>query len=143
MNPSDEKMMKKKAGNCDNRIVVFEDLDRGNLSRETLGTLMNFLQGTGSVENCLIFVTANEMGRFQEALIRPGRIDKQVYFGPLDTEGMRWLGNHYFDGDEKIIDGLIKQYEAKGKATGAEFTQLCIEKSMEVINDKFKDLENK
>ena len=49
----------------------------------TLSGLLNAIDGNASQEGRLLIMTSNNPNVLDEALIRPGRIDKQVYFGNL------------------------------------------------------------
>ncbi|KAI3325627.1 P-loop containing nucleoside triphosphate hydrolase protein, partial [Xylariaceae sp. AK1471] len=78
-------------GKC---FVVLEDIDAVGLNQRgskpsmpkdgcTLSGLLNVLDGVGSHEGRIILMTTNFIERLDAALVRPGRIDKQVYLGKL------------------------------------------------------------
>eukprot|EP01126_Amoeba_proteus_P034768 TRINITY_DN3478_c0_g1_i3.p1 TRINITY_DN3478_c0_g1~~TRINITY_DN3478_c0_g1_i3.p1 ORF type:complete len:270 (-),score=55.00 TRINITY_DN3478_c0_g1_i3:203-1012(-) len=80
-------------GNC---IIVIEDIDAAMPSREitttstnlslTLSGLLNALDGIGSQEGRLLFMTTNKRDRLDPALVRPGRVDRYVEFGLANRE---------------------------------------------------------
>ncbi|EKG14218.1 ATPase AAA+ type core [Macrophomina phaseolina MS6] len=78
-------------------IVLLEDIDSAGISREkmraararrrqrgvTLSGLLNIIDGVAALEGRLLIMTSNTPDTLDAALVRPGRIDKQVYFGPV------------------------------------------------------------
>eukprot|EP01127_Copromyxa_protea_P014552 TRINITY_DN4080_c0_g2_i1.p1 TRINITY_DN4080_c0_g2~~TRINITY_DN4080_c0_g2_i1.p1 ORF type:complete len:467 (+),score=95.73 TRINITY_DN4080_c0_g2_i1:13-1413(+) len=84
-----------------NCVIIIEDIDAAMPSRDlsdeesctakhnpglTLSGLLNALDGIGSQEGRLLFLTTNRKGKLDSALIRPGRVDKYIEFG-LATRG--------------------------------------------------------
>ena len=60
-------------------------------SKLTFSGFLNALDGIGAPQNTLYFFTTNDIGKLDEALLRPGRIDKIVYFklaSKAQIEGM-------------------------------------------------------
>ncbi|KAI5377691.1 hypothetical protein J4E82_003433 [Alternaria postmessia] len=51
----------------------------------TLSGLLNAIDGNASQEGRLLIMTSNAPDTLDEALTRPGRIDKKVYFGNMDA----------------------------------------------------------
>ena len=51
----------------------------------TLSGLLNAIDGNASQEGRLLIMTSNNPDALDEALTRPGRIDKKVYFGNMGT----------------------------------------------------------
>ena len=51
----------------------------------TLSGLLNAIDGNASQEGRLLIMTSNHPDALDEALTRPGRIDKKVYFGNMGT----------------------------------------------------------
>ncbi|KAK8194891.1 26S protease regulatory subunit 8 [Phyllosticta capitalensis] len=74
-------------------IVLLEDADAAWVNRKSAGEdgyagatvtfsgLLNALDGVGSAEERIIFLTTNHVERLDEALIRPGRVDLTVRIG--------------------------------------------------------------
>jgi chaperone BCS1 len=52
--------------------------------RVPLSTLLNVIDGVGSREGRVLIMTTNHISHLDEALIRPGRVDKKVEFGLAD-----------------------------------------------------------
>ncbi|RYP53445.1 hypothetical protein DL768_001590 [Monosporascus sp. mg162] len=84
--------------------VLLEDIDamgmkRGLLGAEkyrngtscTLSGLLNVLDGVVSQEGRIEIMAANEPEGLDEALIRRGRIDKEVYLGHISADGARQM----------------------------------------------------
>ncbi|KAF2806366.1 P-loop containing nucleoside triphosphate hydrolase protein, partial [Mytilinidion resinicola] len=82
-------------------IVLLEDIDSAGIRRQqmrdknvdprakptlTLSGALNAIDGASSPEGRLLIMTSNAPENLDEALIRPGRIDRQVYFGHVDRE---------------------------------------------------------
>lgn len=75
-------------------VTLLEDVDAAGMGRRddsnagqtkpgsgvTLSGLLNVLDGVSSQEGRVLFMTTNHIEHLDEALIRPGRIDKKVYF---------------------------------------------------------------
>lgn len=75
-------------------VILLEDVDAAGMGRRdegnagqtkpgsgvTLSGLLNVLDGVSSQEGRVLFMTTNHIEHLDEALIRPGRIDKKVYF---------------------------------------------------------------
>ncbi|KAF4628400.1 hypothetical protein G7Y89_g9752 [Cudoniella acicularis] len=61
-------------------IILLEDIDASkSASRKvSLSALLNVIDGVGSQEGRILIMTTNHITRLDEALIRPGRMDKKV-----------------------------------------------------------------
>lgn len=76
--------------------VVLEDVDADHRGRPTNGDdddervtfsgLLNALDGVAGSDGRLLFMTTNHLERLDGALIRPGRADYRVAFGPVTPE---------------------------------------------------------
>ncbi|OAK96026.1 P-loop containing nucleoside triphosphate hydrolase protein [Phaeosphaeriaceae sp. SRC1lsM3a] len=64
---------------------------RGKSSRNTvtLSGLLNAIDGNSSAEGRLLVMTSNNPDALDDALTRPGRIDKRVYFGTMNKAASR------------------------------------------------------
>jgi len=91
----------------------------------TLSTLLNVIDGTAAKEGRILVMTTNSPESLDKALIRPGRIDKQILFPPMSCRSAariftRMLGigrNH-----DNVAE-LAEQFAAKlpdGQITPAE-----------------------
>jgi len=69
--------------------LTAEDLARGwkapPTKSVTLSGLLNAIDGNTSAEGRLLIMTSNNPDALDDALTRPGRIDKKVYFGNMGT----------------------------------------------------------
>lgn len=122
-------------------IAVFEDIDaiydgRHNVTRETsfwgngvtFDAFLNTLDGADLQDGIISIVTTNRPEALDAALakqmsdgtmkVRPGRIDRDVYFGPPNTEGRRKIITRVMrDMGGDLIDDLVRATDGK---TGAE-----------------------
>ena len=69
-----------------NCILILEDIDklfnnRDNTTALTFSGMLNSLDGLGRKDNLIIFITTNHREKLDSALVRPGRIDKEIHFG--------------------------------------------------------------
>ena len=85
-------------------LVLLEDVDAAFVNRRqteadgyrganvTFSGLLNALDGVGSAEERILFLTTNHVERLDSALIRPGRVDMTVRLGEatLWQAGMLW-----------------------------------------------------
>ena len=120
-------------------LVLLEDADAAFVNRRqteadgyrganvTFSGLLNAIDGVGSAEERILFLTTNHVERLDSALIRPGRIDMSVRLG----EATRWQASMLWDrfygeldqaGEYKheflaqLVDlGIIDSGEAKEK----------------------------
>lgn len=86
-------------------LVLLEDADAAFVNRRqtesdgyrganvTFSGLLNALDGVGSAEERILFLTTNHVERLDSALIRPGRIDMTVRLG----EATRWQASMLWD----------------------------------------------
>ena len=86
-------------------LVLLEDADAAFVNRRqteadgysganvTFSGLLNALDGVGSAEERILFLTTNHVERLDSALIRPGRIDMTIRLG----EATRWQASMLWD----------------------------------------------
>ena len=78
-------------------IILLEDIDAVSSNRDadtedsvdgkvSLSALLNTIDGVGSQEGRILIMTTNHIARLDEALIRPGRVDKKVELGLADNK---------------------------------------------------------
>jgi chaperone BCS1 len=84
----DESLHKIFKGMKPDSIILMEDIDavfsgRENQSKSqvTFSGLLNAIDGVSSREGTILFMTTNHREKLDPALIRPGRIDVELYFG--------------------------------------------------------------
>lgn len=132
-------------------VVLLEDIDSAGLKREkmrsqapsrgddddtiTLSDVLNIIDGISSREGRIIIMTTNHPETLDPALIRPGRIDMQVFFGPLSAESaalvfMRMYSrdaNEYNDGEE-IVNIATHNHQLGAHATSGKLPILLDDK---------------
>lgn len=92
-------------------VVMLEDVDAANVTQEretkptasktktkeklykplTLSGLLNAIDGASSKEGRILIMTSNLPEVLDKALIRPGRIDRQVYLGPVSKQNAKQI----------------------------------------------------
>ncbi|KAK8017048.1 hypothetical protein PG993_015237 [Apiospora rasikravindrae] len=93
---------------------------RGRIS---LSGLLNALDGVTSQEGRIVLMTANVADNLDEALVRPGRIDKMVFMGRIDREAAKEMFVRMFEGDQEATGaqaGMEKEELLKLAATFSE-----------------------
>ena len=88
------------------RVQTDSDGYRG--ANVTFSGLLNALDGVGSAEERLLFLTTNHVERMDAALVRPGRVDMTVRFG----DATRWQVEQFW---ERFYGGMDRQTEWKLK----------------------------
>lgn len=88
-----------------NAIVAIEDIDCAYDERVkdasvknsvSFSGLLNILDGIGSKEGRILFMTTNHKEKLDPALIRPGRVDKIIHFGAATKDQARRLYQRFF-----------------------------------------------
>ncbi|PRP81942.1 mitochondrial chaperone BCS1 [Planoprotostelium fungivorum] len=98
-------------------ILLLEDIDAalGNRddehgSRLTFSGLLNALDGIGSQEGKIVFMTTNKINRLDAALIRPGRIDVRYFFGLATSHQIASLFRRFYP---EISDEAVEDFTSK------------------------------
>jgi chaperone BCS1 len=102
-----------------NAILLLEDIDCLFTNRETKQSTMitfsgiiNGLDGITRKEGLITFMTTNHLERLDEALKRPGRVDKVVHFKNMEYDEIEQMYTTFFHRtDEKSITQLKEFYE--------------------------------
>lgn len=93
-------------------LVLLEDADVAFLNRRqvdgdgyagstvTFSGLLNALDGVGSAEERIIFLTTNHVERMDEALVRPGRVDMTVRLGEAGREQVEQMWDRFYAEEE-------------------------------------------
>lgn len=110
-------------------VALLEDVDSVFVGREpaddaiklTFDCLLNCIDGAMESSGILTVITTNRREALDPALLRPGRVDLEVEFGPLTYAARvkiaaKILGEHSAD--------LVAQGDGE---TGAEFERRCID----------------
>lgn len=106
----------------ENSIIILEDIDtcfkdrteKGNHVGLTFSGLLNTLDGASSVWKQIIIMTTNFKCHLDEALIRPGRIDKVVHFDYASKKQVNIIFNKFFPDSEDLFKSFyaeIKNYK--------------------------------
>jgi chaperone BCS1 len=101
-----------------NTILLLEDIDRifdvsqNNEARKvnvTFSGLLNAIDGVLTPQNLIIIMTANHFDKLDEALIRPGRIDKRFYVGDATKDQARRFFEHFY-GFASLAEEFAERY---------------------------------
>ncbi len=112
------------------KIFVFEDFDTALLDRDStggtpnqiLGKILNTLDGVREIDNVVSIFTTNKIKLFDDAFIRPGRIDTVFTFELPSEENIReFVDKYLFDFDKEFILNVI--FEVKS-TTNISFAYL-------------------
>jgi chaperone BCS1 len=97
-----------------NALVLVEDIDCAFVARQagddkankvTFSGLLNAIDGVAAGEGRILFATTNHLDRLDPALIRPGRIDRQIEIGLATREQIRRLFLRFFpEADSALTD---------------------------------------
>ncbi|KAI1077993.1 P-loop containing nucleoside triphosphate hydrolase protein [Whalleya microplaca] len=79
-------------------LLLLEDIDAVGMKRKpsdekikeqpcSLSALLNALDGVASQEGRVVLMTSNLPDELDEALLRPGRVDRKIYLGHINREG--------------------------------------------------------
>lgn len=84
-------------------------------SAVTLSGLLNALDGVASQEGRILIMTTNEPENLDKALIRPGRVDQQIFFGNASKDITKNIFERMFSPDEDN-DSTVAAVEDKQRA---------------------------
>jgi mitochondrial chaperone BCS1 len=116
-----------------NAIVVLEDVDCIFKEREpteqmrgfntlSFSGLLNAIDGIGSQEGRILFMTTNHLEKLNQALIRPGRIDLKVNFGLANKEQVSGMFLKFFPKEfeiaKKLEDVIPENYVTTAQLQG-------------------------
>ena len=96
-------------------IFVFEDFDAALMDRketgetpnQVLAMVLNTLDGIDKIEDVVSIFTTNKINMFDDAFLRPGRIDKVITYYLPDKGQMREFFKAYIPEEEKHFDEMI------------------------------------
>lgn len=78
----------------------------------SLSGLLNVIDGTSSHEGRLLIMTSNKPDDLDEALIRPGRVDKQIFFGPMSQSSAACIFRRMFTvSEDEDMDSKSEEVE--------------------------------
>ncbi|KAJ3435988.1 putative atpase [Anaeramoeba flamelloides] len=135
-------------------IMLLEDVDSCFVQREasekkdqnrvSFSGLLNCLDGIGSQEGRLFFLTTNHIDRLSPALIRPGRVDQKIYFPRAQKSQTKRLFLKFYKNETKLADQfaeLIPEEEISIAMIQQHFLRYlhqpkeCIENHQELLEE--------
>lgn len=108
-------------------IALLEDVDAAFASRSraqtaedgyrganvTFSGLLNALDGVASGEERIIMLTTNHRERLDTALVRPGRVDREVYIGWATETQVREMWRRFYGDDNNNLEeqmvGILRE----------------------------------
>jgi len=125
------------------RVVLIEDIDavfdkRTNVTATqqspglTFDCLLNTLDGVETGNGTLVIITTNDPSKLDDALIRPGRIDRKLQLQGLDRAGRLWMARKIFFGfEDRLWVDLVDKSE--DGVTGAVFQEDCCRRALDLF----------
>ena len=94
----------------DRSFLLLEDIDAlFTETRQTFSGLLNALDGVGSSEERLVFMTTNHLEKIDSALLRPGRVDVTHYIGLATTEQIIHMFRQFYPEASPDMASLFSQ----------------------------------
>merc|ERR1719419_1654544 len=93
-------------------------------SRLTLASLLEVLDGVMEMDGRMLIITTNYPEKLDKALIRPGRIDMKVHFGPMSSKNILEMYENYFENE--VPSDFDTSMLPESKWTPAEVTQVFL-----------------
>ena len=115
-------------------FLLLEDIDAAFVKRDkvdgvgnklTFSGLLNALDGAGSKDGTIAFMTTNHIEHLDSALIRPGRADKKIKFGYATADQASAMFLAFFPG--AVQAKAFSEFVAEQVMTMAEVQQHLIE----------------
>lgn len=128
-------------------ILLLEDIDSSGITREgkkkavsesddkhtwgeahprvSLSALLNAIDGTASQEGRLLIMTTNNRDALDKALVRRGRVDKELYFGHVDKKGAEQLFTRIFTRHARPTDAETSESASNAQETSENLPQLA------------------
>ncbi|MCJ1399499.1 hypothetical protein MMC11_002701 [Xylographa trunciseda] len=119
-------------------IILLEDIDSAGIKREnirkeigidakattkdkakkfkhsiTLSGLLNAIDGATAQEGRVLIMTTNDPEALDEALIRPGRIDMQTFFGPVSQKVAEEIFVRMYTRDLRLTESSVLSYNGQ------------------------------
>jgi chaperone BCS1 len=121
-----------------NALLLVEDIDcifvqraatDEKANRITFSGLLNAIDGVAAGEGRLLFATTNHRERLDAALIRPGRIDRQLEIGFADSDQIRRIFLRFYpEADPALADYFVENIPP-GRLAMSAIQTLLIEHS--------------
>jgi len=126
-------------------IVMIDELDAIAPKRGVTGAhsdtravtqLLSLLDGMGKVEGVVVIGTTNRIDTIDNALRRPGRFDREIFFAPPDTKG-RYEILEIYTREMPLSNDATNYLNEIAASTrgfvGADIMELCREAGLEVL----------
>jgi transitional endoplasmic reticulum ATPase len=126
-------------------VILIDELDvlapkRGETGAHSdtrvVTQLLSMMDGLERVEGVVVVATTNRIHAIDEALRRPGRFDRELYFGPPDEAGRREIlaiQTRDMPLDEGARNFLPRLAELTAGYVGADLRELCREAGMQAL----------
>jgi hypothetical protein len=129
-------------------IALFEDIDAVFHGREnkagndlSFDFLINCIDGVDEVSGVLVFMTANHRDKLDPAICspeaggdsaatRPGRVDRVLTFGNLDSQGKEQMARLILKDCPEAYDEIRQNQD---ELTPAQFKELCLSRAFETF----------
>jgi chaperone BCS1 len=137
--------------------VLLEDIDSmfdqrdgsaDKRSKVTFSGLLNAIDGIAAHEGRLLFMTTNHKEKLAPALIRPGRVDVQIFFGLATAAQVEGLFEAFYPKQEAIKKKFVAQipvsFVSMARLQGhflqhRDSAQSALDNVPELLNDAAKD----
>uniref|UniRef100_A0A914Y5B5 Mitochondrial chaperone BCS1 n=1 Tax=Panagrolaimus superbus TaxID=310955 RepID=A0A914Y5B5_9BILA len=129
-------------------FIILEDIDAAFKNRDkkeeneenkntvdssiTLSGLLNAIDGIASSEERILFMTTNYKEHLDSAIIRPGRIDFQVYLGLCTPEMTKKMFKRFF---ENVSEELINKFSEATSKFDKSFSPAELQKHLILYKD--------
>ncbi|RWS03314.1 hypothetical protein B4U79_02697 [Dinothrombium tinctorium] len=118
--------------------------DNETSNKVTFSGLLNTIDGIGSSDGRIMFMTTNHVQRLDPALIRPGRVDRrQIIDYPSEDQQRQVFTRFYPDAEQSLVEDFIsKMSESPKKRSVAEIQGLFMmykydpEEAVKTLNDE-------
>jgi len=139
------------AGHHTPSIILIDELDVIAPKRSEGGSpttmrmvsqLLTLLDGLKKMEGVIVIGTTNRLDSVDSATRRPGRFDREIFFGPPDSAGrleILRIHSRAMPLSEEAFDYLDEIAEALHGFVGADLMELCREAGLNALRRKFGD----
>ena len=137
------------AGHHTPSIIIIDELDVIAPKRSEAGSpttmrmvsqLLTLLDGLKKMEGVIVIGTTNRLDSVDPATRRPGRFDREIFFGPPDSAGRLEILRIHSRGmplAEEAFDYLDELAPALNGFVGADLMELCREAGLNALRRKF------
>jgi SpoVK/Ycf46/Vps4 family AAA+-type ATPase len=114
--------------NSDILKKLFNEPDKKSGTTNNLSYFLNMLDGINEANGVIIIISTNHKNLLDKALIRPGRIDKEIEFTYIDRIYLIKILQNFWKKSYDYIDKFMNDIDFKmpEKLTPAKVTQECV-----------------